>query len=31
MKPLLDKDFLLETDTAKHLFHDIADSFSPSF
>ena len=25
MKPFLDKDFLLETDTAKHLFHDIAD------
>ena len=25
MKPFMDKDFLLETDTAKHLFHDIAD------
>ena len=25
MKPFLDKDFLLETDTAKHLFHDVAD------
>ena len=24
MKPFMDKDFLLETDTAKHLFHDIA-------
>ena len=24
MKALMDKDFLLETDTAKHLYHDIA-------
>ena len=24
MKPFMDKDFLLETDVAKHLFHDIA-------
>ncbi len=25
MKPFMDKDFLLETDTAKHLFHDYAE------
>jgi len=25
MKPFMDKDFLLETETAKHLFHDYAD------
>lgn len=25
MKPFMDRDFLLETDTAKHLFHDIAE------
>jgi glucuronate isomerase len=24
MKPFLDKDFLLETDTARHLYHDLA-------
>ena len=26
MKPFMDKDFLLETETAKHLFHDYAES-----
>ena len=25
MKPFMDKDFLLETETAKHLFHDYAE------
>ena len=25
MKPFMDKDFLLETETAKHLFHDYSD------
>ncbi|MBE7007777.1 MAG: glucuronate isomerase [Ruminococcaceae bacterium] len=25
MKPFMDKDFLLETETAKHLFHDFAE------
>ena len=24
MKPFMDKDFLLETETAKHLYHDYA-------
>ena len=26
MKPFMDKDFLLETETAKHLFHDYSDA-----
>ena len=26
MKPFMDKDFLLETETAKHLFHDYAEA-----
>ena len=26
MKAFMDKDFLLETETAKHLFHDYAES-----
>ena len=26
MKPFMDKDFLLETETAKHLFHDYAEN-----
>ena len=26
MKPFMDKDFLLETETARHLFHDYAES-----
>ncbi len=26
MKPFMDKDFLLSTDTAKHLFHDFAEN-----
>lgn len=26
MKPFMDKDFLLETETAKHLFHDYAET-----
>ena len=25
MRAFMDKDFLLETETAKHLFHDIAE------
>ena len=25
MKPFMDKDFLLDNDVAKHLFHDFAD------
>ena len=25
MKPFMDKDFLLETETAKHLFHDYSE------
>ena len=25
MRPFMDKDFLLETETAKHLFHDYSD------
>ena len=28
MKPFMDKDFLLETETAKHLFHDYSDPMS---
>ena len=28
MKKFMDKDFLLTTDTAKHLFHDL--SFEPA-
>ena len=26
MKPFMDKDFLLETDVARHLFHDVAEN-----
>ena len=25
MKPFMDRDFLLETETARHLFHDWAE------
>ena len=29
MKEFMDKDFLLETETAKHLFHDYAEHLPP--